>query len=235
MEAWIFCDLYDTLIDPARSEKLWPEAFGRLAAARWGGEAERWAAAHRTAEPEAAAALRAGVVAQAGRGTRQLWHRYFRELLARQFALAGVAVPPGLALAAVSRRLQAEVPSGFCAALPGAVAGVQALHAAGYRLAVAADLPAPLAAGILAGCGLTPAFAAVLGPDVLGLARISPEYYRRAFAAVRAEPGRCVVLTARPQARQWALAAGAAAALVPAEAGWAAVQGQIAALSAAWW
>lgn len=103
------------------------------------------------------------------------------------------------------------------------------------RLAAAAELAAPLAAGLLQGCGLTAAFAAALGPDTLGIARIGPEYYRRACAALRTAPARCIVLDARPLARQWALAAGVAAAFSPAETGWAAVPARLADLTRGWW
>lgn len=235
MDVTILCGLYDTLLDAAGTRARWPDACARLAAARWGGDPQAWAAAQRQAEPAAAAVLQDGIVARAGRGSRQHWHRYFRLLLAEQFALTGVPVPPGLALAAESRRLQAAAAAQAGEPLPGAVAALWALHAAGYRLAAAAELAAPLAGGLLQGCGLTVAFAAVLGPDTLGIARIGPEYYRRACAALRTAPARCIVLDARPLARQWALAAGVAAAFSPAETGWAAVPARLADLTSGWW
>jgi len=235
MDSWILCDLYDTLVDAESVRRCWPDALGALAAARWGGSAAAWAAAQRSVEPQIAAALTEGIVAGGGRGIRQLWHRYFREVLTRAFSLTDVPIPPGLTLAAAGRQLQAEAAAQFCAALPGAVTAVRALHAAGHRLAVAADLPAPLAAGLLAGCDLTSAFAAVLGPDVLGIARVGSEFFRRAFARLRVAPDRCIVFAARPLVRQWAEAAGAAAALSPVAAGWETVPSRVAALTAAWW
>lgn len=67
--------------------------------------------------------------------------------------------------------------------LPGAVDAVRRIHAAGYPLALASNKPARFGAPILEAIGLREAFAAVLGPDVVGSAKPHPAMLRAAARA----------------------------------------------------
>ncbi|MGH7023569.1 MAG: phosphoglycolate phosphatase [Caulobacteraceae bacterium] len=119
-----------------------------------------------------------------------------RPLLARGFEAAGEALSePRLAdmaerFAALYRARIAALSRPF----PGAVAALDALAAAGARLAICTNKPTELSRALLAALGLEARFAAVVGPDLAGAAKPDPAHLIAAIAHAGGQIDRAVMV-----------------------------------------
>jgi HAD superfamily hydrolase (TIGR01509 family) len=94
------------------------------------------------------------------------------------------------------------------AEVPGAVALVRRLRAAGVRLALATAAPAANRALALDGLGLSDAFHFVQGPEGIALGKPAPDIFLAAAAGLGAAPGDCIVFEDALNGVRAALAAG---------------------------
>jgi phosphoglycolate phosphatase len=104
-----------------------------------------------------------------------------RALLARAFSARGLAVPDD-AMPAFLAELESRPEEG-AAPFPGIPEALDALAAAGFRLAVCTNKPERAARALLAALGLAQHFAAVLGGDSLAVRKPDPAHPRAAQAA----------------------------------------------------
>lgn len=93
---------------------------------------------------------------------------------------------------------------------PGAIAVLQALAAAGWRLAVVTNKPERAARDLLAHCGLLRFFPEVLGGDTLPTRKPNPEMLLAALDRLGVAPHRAVMIGDGPQDGKAAAAAGVA-------------------------
>jgi phosphoglycolate phosphatase len=119
-----------------------------------------------------------------------------RVMLARGFAAAGETLAPAemdrlfdrfidLYLARIARESRP---------FPGALAAMDALEAAGARLAICTNKPTGLSLALLDALDITQRFAAVMGPDTAGAAKPDPRHLLTVIAAAGGTPGRAVMV-----------------------------------------
>ncbi|MFL1463216.1 HAD-IA family hydrolase [Roseococcus sp. DSY-14] len=113
-------------------------------------------------------------------------------LLDKACAARGVAVPED-ALPALLADLEANSAI-LTAPYPGIPAALDALAAAGWRLAVCTNKPIAATRALLAALGLEGRFAAVLGGDSLPVRKPDPGHVRGVLAALGCEPADAVMI-----------------------------------------
>lgn len=125
-------------------------------------------------------------------------------------AMFGVARPPERigALAERKEALYRELVAEQGRALPGAVELMAALHAAGYRQALASSAPAANIRLIVDLLGLAPYLQATVSGESVARGKPAPDIFLAAARAVGVAPARCLVIEDAPAGVQAAHAAG---------------------------
>jgi beta-phosphoglucomutase len=95
--------------------------------------------------------------------------------------------------------------------MAGAVELVNALHAAGFKLAVGTSGPAANVNAVLAGMGLAETFHAKITSEQVSRGKPDPQVFRLAAEALGLPPHQCAVVEDAPHGVQAALAAGSVA------------------------
>lgn len=114
------------------------------------------------------------------------WSQYMHDVV-------GLPQPPGEISAEVVRRLLVRYAVDL-PLLPGAVATVRALHAAGLPLAVASSSNRPLIDAVLRTAGIADAFSATVSSEEVPRGKPSPDVYLEAARRLGVEPTDCVAV-----------------------------------------
>jgi phosphoglycolate phosphatase len=132
---------------------------------------------------------------------------------------AGIEVPDEDACYGLACETEEYVMPRVRAEFPGAGEAIRSLRGAGFRLGTASGHPSRDLEGILATMGVREHFADRLyGPDLVGVLKNGPEYYRRIFADTGVPAAEALTVDDSPRAVAWATAAGARAVLVSSDA-----------------
>jgi len=97
---------------------------------------------------------------------------------------------------------------------PGAMAAVDALSAAGYRVAICTNKPERLARMLMQSLGVLDAFAALTGADTLAVRKPDPEHLRETVRRAGGDPARSLLVGDTVTDRETARAAGVPSVLV---------------------
>ncbi len=97
---------------------------------------------------------------------------------------------------------------------PGAMAAVEALKAAGYRVAVCTNKPEALAHTLLSRLGVREAFGAMVGADTLAIRKPDPEHLYETARRAGGDPAMCLLVGDTDTDRKTATAAGVPCVLV---------------------
>lgn len=97
---------------------------------------------------------------------------------------------------------------------PGAMEAVEALKAAGYRVAICTNKPEALAELLLTRLGVRDAFGAMLGADSLDVRKPDPEHLFETARRAGGDPAQCVLIGDSDTDRKTAKAAGVPCVLV---------------------
>lgn len=215
----LFIDDGGVISDNRLRALQWPPLVGEFLAPVLGGTPEAWAEANRVVAPplwqdESVRAMwrRAG-------GDCATWLRLYRlAWLDAMCRYVGVATPPPERAVEIARRATAFVTRRVRAARPGSVEAVRTLHERGFVMHTASGEHSEELEGYLSGLGIRAAFRRLYGPDLSGVLKTGPEYYRRVFRDAGVAPADAIVVDDRPQAVAWAAEVGARTVLVGREA-----------------
>lgn len=198
----IFLDAAGVLLDTSVMPAQWQRLAGEFFAPRLGGDAAAWAAANIWAAERLWARYRdpGGTPNETHLRLRRLW---LREMCER----VGVATP---------RRpdeLVLEAHAWICervvAPLPGAIAGVRALHVAGYRLFTSTGQPSWEIAGYLGALGVRDLFEErTYGSDLVDRWKTSSAFYGRILQDAGVSPEEAVTVDDTPRCTALARRAG---------------------------
>ena len=210
----IFLDDGGVLNDNARRGPLWQPLVGEFFAPRLGGAPEAWGPANRAVmerllAPDAWEALMSALPNYA-----DFEREYDRRWLGGMLAELGLPPLPDAQLLALAAEAEAAIAPRAHAALPGAVEGVRALHAAGYTLHTASGESSALLAAYLGGMGLRECFGRLYGPDLVNQHKSGPAYYQRILADLGLPAEQALFVDDSPQALAWAAQTGARTGLV---------------------
>ncbi|MFO7757548.1 MAG: HAD-IA family hydrolase [Roseovarius sp.] len=97
---------------------------------------------------------------------------------------------------------------------PGAMAAVEGLSAAGYRVAICTNKPERLARMLMQSLGVLDAFAALTGADTLAVRKPDPEHLRETVRRAGGDPVRSLLVGDTVTDRETARAAGVPSVLV---------------------
>ena len=97
---------------------------------------------------------------------------------------------------------------------PGAMEAVEALKAAGYRVAICTNKPEGLAHTLLTKLGVRDAFGAMVGADTLAIRKPDPEHLFETARRAGGDPAQCVLIGDSDTDRKTAKAAGVPCVLV---------------------
>ena len=97
---------------------------------------------------------------------------------------------------------------------PGAMEAVEALKAAGYRVAICTDKPEGLAHTLLTKLGVRDAFGAMVGADTLAIRKPDPEHLFETARRAGGDPALCLLVGDTNTDRETARAAGVPCVLV---------------------
>jgi beta-phosphoglucomutase-like phosphatase (HAD superfamily) len=199
-------DLHGTLVEAARLPAAYAQGVGQVMAARYGGDAARWAQEQRTIADDWDSYY-ADLDLTGDRGMDDLREGEIRTTRAL-FRLTGVLLPPADELAALARALPYEAVRGCDVLYPAARPALERLHRAGYTLGAASLSTAALTRGLLEGGGVLHLFNGVLmGADTAGRFVKDAAFYR----ASGLEPTSCVVVDDSADGLSGARAAGMSA------------------------
>ena len=144
---------------------------------------------------------------------RQYAGRGGRSMIRRSIERAG-GDPESAASDALFARIYPDLLDAYEAAIaertqlfPGAVACLDALEAADWRLGVCTNKPERLALILLDALGVRQRFGAILGADTLPVRKPDPEHFRETARRIGADPGRSVMLGDTATDRETARAA----------------------------
>jgi phosphoglycolate phosphatase len=139
-----------------------------------------------------------------------------RALLRLGMARAGLPEDPARVEALVPAFLEAYAArlSQETRFFPGAEAALDAMAAAGWRLAICTNKPAALATALLDALGATRRFAAVLGADTLPVRKPDPEHFHETVRRAGGARGRALMIGDTITDRETARRAGAPCVLV---------------------
>lgn len=214
----IFLDDGGVMNDNARRGLAWQRLVSAFLTPRLGGDPAAWMTANRVvAERQWADFTRT----MRGRTDMDVaaWLRANQiEWLTDMCALVDVPAPPADEALALAEAASAYVTPRVDSAFPGAVDAIRQLHAAGHPLHTASGEWQADLHGYLTGMGVRELVGNLYGVDRINTFKQGPAYYVRAFADAGVDPAAALVVDDTPAAVEWALAAGARAALVGAAA-----------------
>jgi len=185
----------------------WQRLVGEFMPAQLGGEPQHWSEANRlTFGP--------------------LWEGFLSRLdtfpdhatFQREYDLAwlggmcehlGIALPPEARALEIARAASGYITERSRSAYPGVAEAIRALHGAGCELHTASGETSRELHDYLTGMGVRDCFNHLFGPDIVGVMKASPEYYRRAFVRAGVDPKQALVIDDSESACAWAKAAGA--------------------------
>ena len=144
----------------------------------------------------------------AGRGARAM--------VARGFQAEGLIVPPDREPALFERFIEIYVGriADESRPFPGVIEALDQLAAAGASLAVCTNKRSDLSLALLDALGLTPRFAAIVGPDTAGAFKPDPRHLLKTIEAAGGRPERALMVGDAATDRDAAAAAGVPAVLV---------------------
>jgi HAD superfamily hydrolase (TIGR01509 family) len=208
----LFLDDGGVMNDNTRRQRPWEEGVAAFFAPRLGGEPAAWEEANRASAGALFAEWDAWAARHREADYRDFQRLYAREWVGRMLDRLGLPRPDdderlrlyAEATVFVTRRVQA--------AIPGAVEAIRELRAAGYALVTASGEESFALEGYLAAMGVRDCFGARLyGPDLVGVIKAGPGYYRRVFADAGVDPADALVVDDGQEPVAWARAVGARA------------------------
>jgi HAD superfamily hydrolase (TIGR01509 family) len=149
-------------------------------------------------------------------GTHDEFERTYADLWVNAMFAGGGMEPPSSAAERMAYYTDTGrlIPPRVRAAFPGVVDAIQSLADSGLALHTASGESSLELDGYLRGMGVRDCFTSLYGPDLVGIPKAGPEYYRRMFVHALVQPQDALVLDDNAEACSWAEAAGARAMLV---------------------
>ena len=206
----LFLDDGGVMNENTRRGWQWQRLAARYFAPRLGGVPEAWAAANAEVAARLFREYEAHFGADAAASWTAYWAGYEEDWLGGMCAAVGVTPPPDRATRLrLVRECDHYVTRRVRAAMPGAVAAIRQLHAAGYMLRTASGETSWELDGYLTGMRVRDCFGALYGPDQVDTAKAGPLFYARVFAHAGVPPSEVVVVDDSERALGWAAAVGA--------------------------
>ena len=208
----IFLDDGGVMNDNTRRQRPWEQGVAAFFAPRFGGEPAAWERANRSAAGAIFAEWDGWLARHRDADYHDFQRVHAREWLGRMLDLLDLPRPDDADMLRLYAEATAFVTRRVHAAIPGAVAAIRQLRAAGYVLGTASGEESFALDGYLSAMGVRDYFGAGLyGPDLVGVLKASRGYYERVFADAAVDPADALVVDDGPEPVAWARAAGARA------------------------
>ncbi|MFX1252184.1 MAG: HAD family hydrolase [Promethearchaeota archaeon] len=125
------------------------------------------------------------------------------------FDYVGLELPPKQDYYKISRDVEAWVTPQIKADIPGIIPAIKKLKSEGYVLHTASGESSFLLKGYLTGMGILNLFNNLYGPDLVGIMKGGPKFYRRIFEHAQIQPSQAIVVDDKPGLLQFAKELGA--------------------------
>ncbi|MFN8527650.1 MAG: hypothetical protein U0670_03460 [Anaerolineae bacterium] len=203
----VFLGLLGVLIDPDRVRAVMPQAYGRVLAARYGGDADFWAAAVEQVRADWDSYY-ADLDLAGEEGVEAMWEGLFR-ITRAIFRLAERPEPPKPELTTFARQLPAQAFSSVNCAYPDAIHAVHWLNEACATIPnVFASLSNGQISGLLIGADLRQRVGTVMGMEWSERFRHDVSYWQTALLKLNVDPGNGLVIDTLEESIEGAAAAG---------------------------
>jgi len=199
-------------MDKCQRGKQWHALTGDYFASLFGRTAREWNVAHQIVAERLMD--QGGAMQQATPDFITFYHTYNRCWLSGMCELLGLPIPAEEECLVLAEAAIVSISSRIQAALPGAVAAIQTLHAQGYVLHTASGCLSFEIAGYLEAVGVRPCFGRCYGADLINTFKQGPEYFERLFADSGLRPRDALVVDDCSDALSWAAQVGARTMLV---------------------
>ena len=205
----VFLDDGGVMNDNAVRAPQWRHLVGEFMPQHLGGTPEQWAEANRVTFPVVWDDLSSRMRDFACHEDFQ--REYDHRWLDSMCAFVGVPTPSEPQVRAIAREAADFLTANVRADHPDAIPAIRALHSAGFELHTASGTRSWELENILGAMGVRECVGYLFGPDLVGIMKGSPEYYRRVFARAGVDPRSAVVIDDSERSCAWAEAAGATA------------------------
>ncbi len=185
----------------------WPRLLGEFMPARMGGTKESWARANEVVFPE----LWKRIQSRIGEFSNhhQFMQFYASNWLSDMCTLVGVQTLPDEDALLLYKEVSCYISERANCEVKGAADAVRSLHHAGYTLYMASGTPSWELSGILAKMGISDAFSAFYGPDLVDYVKHGTAFYQRLFVHADVSPEKVLVVESDSECCSWASNAGA--------------------------